>query len=376
MALAGDHVQVLVGGYELTGDSNRLTIDDRRSVYDVTAFGDAAHKFITGARLMTLDHVGYLNAAAAASHPVLKSGEVQGSVSVFLGQNAAPVVGSVTYSLYAQQGKYSALPEVAKYVPFAALFANLNGLGGWGAALAVPVSFTNTTTGTVVNNGVATTKGGAAFLHILQAAASDTYTIILEGSATGAFGGEQTTLVTFGLNASALGSEYKALAGAVPQYVRFKATRTGSAGNSVRHVVVKLDDSGGTLRTFANGDISSVDIPLTYDQHDVTGFGDAAHKFINGQLQAPITLKGFLTTTALTGTHTVINGALVAGSQVTLRVAVGNNAAPQVSVDPEYSGEFIIESYKPTLETGKAVMFEATLKPAIGTAPAWGVMAA
>lgn len=142
------------------------------------------------------------------------------------------------------------------------------------------------------------------------------------------------------------------------------------------HVVVKLDDSGGTLRTFANGDINSVDIPLTFDQHDVTGFGDAAHKFINGQLNAPVTLRGFLTTTASTGTHTVINGAFTAGAQVTLRVAVGNNAAPQVGTDPEFSGEFIIESYQPMLETGKAVMFVVRLRPAIGTAPAWGVMAA
>lgn len=141
------------------------------------------------------------------------------------------------------------------------------------------------------------------------------------------------------------------------------------------HVVVKLDDSAGTLRTFSVGDINSVDLGLTTDQHDVTGFGDAAHNFINGQIQAPVTLKGYLTTTALTGTHTVINGAFVAGTQVTLRVAVGNNAAPVVGTSPEYSGEFFIESYKPMMETGKAVMFEASLKPATGTAPAWGLMA-
>ena len=141
------------------------------------------------------------------------------------------------------------------------------------------------------------------------------------------------------------------------------------------HVIVKMDDSAGTLRTFANGDVKSVELGLTFTQHDVSGFGDAAQHFINGQLQAPVTLKGFLTTTASTGTHTVINGAFVAGTQVTLRVAVGNNAAPVVGTSPEYSGEFYVESYKPTIETGKAVMFEATLKPAIGTAPSWGVMA-
>lgn len=136
------------------------------------------------------------------------------------------------------------------------------------------------------------------------------------------------------------------------------------------HVTVKLDDSGGSPQQFANGDITSVDLGLTNDQHDVTGFGDAAHKFINGQLQAPVTLKGFVTTTALIGTHTVINGAFVAGSAVTLEVQVGNNAPPQAN-DPKYTGEFYVESYKPVIESGKAVTFEATLKPAIGTAPAW-----
>lgn len=139
------------------------------------------------------------------------------------------------------------------------------------------------------------------------------------------------------------------------------------------HIVVKLDDSGGTLRTFANGDIRSVDLPLNYDQHDITGFGDAVHKYINGQMRAPVSIRGYLTTTALTGTHTVIKGAFVAGTQVTLKVAVGNNAAP-VTGDPEYSGEFIISSYTPSIETGGAVTFSATLTPATGTAPSWGTM--
>ena len=139
------------------------------------------------------------------------------------------------------------------------------------------------------------------------------------------------------------------------------------------YVVVKLDDSSGTLRTFDPGDIISVDVPLTYDQFDVTGFSDTVHKFINGQLKAPVTLRGYLTTTATTGTHTVIKGAFQAGTQVTLKVDVGINAAP-VTGNPEYSGEFYISSYVPTLSNGGAVTFTAMLTPAIGTAPVWGTM--
>jgi hypothetical protein len=139
------------------------------------------------------------------------------------------------------------------------------------------------------------------------------------------------------------------------------------------HVIVKMDDAGGTLRQFAAGDITSIDLGLTFKQHEVTGFGDAAQKFINGQLQAPVTIKGNLTTTANTGTHTVIGGAFQSGATVSLEVQVGQNAAPQAG-DPEYTGEFIVESYKPTLQNGAAITFEAVLKPATGAAPAWGTV--
>lgn len=234
MALAGDHVQVLVDGYELTGDSHRVNLDDRYAQHDVTAFADAVHKFINGQRQMSLQHAGYLNANTAGSHPVLKANTLHGVISVLLGQNATPVAGDPVYSLYALQGKYGTLPEINKYVPFAAMFVNSGEVGGWGVALAAPVSFTNTTTGSALDNGVATNNGGAAFLHILQAAASDTYSIVVEGSDTGAFAGEQTTLATFLLNASQVGSERKSISGAIPRYVRWKATRSGSAGNSVK----------------------------------------------------------------------------------------------------------------------------------------------
>jgi hypothetical protein len=140
------------------------------------------------------------------------------------------------------------------------------------------------------------------------------------------------------------------------------------------HVVVKMDDSGGTLRTFADGDIMSVDLGQAYQQHDVTGFGDAAKHAINGQMQTPVTLRGYVTTTPSTGTHPVINGAFQAGATVTLRVAVGDNTTP-TSGDPEYSGEFVVTSYRPTLATGSAVTFEAMLVPATGAAPAWGTLA-
>lgn len=237
--LAGDHVRVLVDGYELTGDSNRILINDTYDMHDITAFSDGVHNFIPGQSRSLMEHSGYLNPQAGASHPVLKDQVINNSVvSLYLGQNAVPVIGDPVYALRALQGKYQSQLETGKVVPFSAAFvSNGNHGGSWGVALAVAVNFTNTTNGTVVDNGAATANGGIGVLHILQAAASDTYSITVEGSTTGAFGGEQTTLGTFVKNGSALGAERVPVSGTIPRYLRWRAVRTGSAGNTVKIAV-------------------------------------------------------------------------------------------------------------------------------------------
>jgi hypothetical protein len=100
--------------------------------------------------------------------------------------------------------------------------------------LTPPVAFTATTNVAALDGGAATAQGGIGTLHVLGAAASDTYAFTLEGSATGAFSGEQTTLLTFALNGTALGSERVVVSGAVPRWLRWRAVRTGSAGNTVK----------------------------------------------------------------------------------------------------------------------------------------------
>jgi hypothetical protein len=139
------------------------------------------------------------------------------------------------------------------------------------------------------------------------------------------------------------------------------------------HILVKLDDSSGTPRQFANGDIIAIEVPLQADQYDVTGFGDVTHDVINGQMNLVVTMRGYLTLTATTGTHTVLRDVYQQGKQVTLEVQVGNNAAP-ITGDPKLSGEFYVESYVPMLETGKAITFTARLKPALNVAPVWSTV--
>jgi hypothetical protein len=229
--IAGKTVQVFVDGYDLTGDHNRITLEDDRNTYDVTAFGDEARRFIVGPRNTRLTHEGYLNPADNRSHPALKDVSVGGAVTVLMGD------AGLAYSFPVRQGRYHSRPRVGSYVPFTAAFATRGNLGGWGETLLSPDPFTDTVTGTVLDGGSASLLGGAVFLHLLTAPASDTYTFTVEGSATGAFGGEETVLATFVLNGATTGVEHIQIDGTVPRYVRARATPSGSAGDTVRAVM-------------------------------------------------------------------------------------------------------------------------------------------
>ncbi|MEO1643551.1 MAG: hypothetical protein AAFR67_00075 [Chloroflexota bacterium] len=239
MILAGDHVQVLVDGYDLTGDHNKIVVNDVRKMLATPVFGEAVEKYIPGQRQPKLEHNGYLNPAAGRSHPVLNGVLVDGVVSVLLGQNTAPAVGDPIYNLMTQQEQYASNPMVGSdegsVVPFAAMFSNRRGArAGWGVALAVPVDISDSTNGATVDNGAESTNGGAAFLHILTAPASDTYSIEVEGSSNGSTWGN---IATFTLDGSAIGSDVLALNGTLPRYLRYKATRSGSAGDTLRLAV-------------------------------------------------------------------------------------------------------------------------------------------
>lgn len=232
--LAGDHVQVLVGGYELTGDSNRVSINESRDLFDITAFGDEAHKFSLGQRMIALQHAGFMNSAEAGSHPVLQGAAVDGLFSLYLGANAAPAAGDPVFSLLARQGRYGALPQVNRMIPFQAAFANRGEDGGWGIALTQPLAVIGSTSGDAVDNSGASTGGGLACLHVLEAAGSDAYAVTIEGSGSGAFAGEERTLATFTLDGRALGSEQVKIDGRIPRYTRWRATAGLSASDRIR----------------------------------------------------------------------------------------------------------------------------------------------
>ncbi|MDE2819219.1 MAG: fibronectin type III domain-containing protein [Chloroflexota bacterium] len=232
--LSGDHVQALVDGYDITGDSNQISINEDCDVFDVTVFGDKAHKFAPGQRMMAVRHAGFMNSGEAGSHPALKGLDVDGLFSVYVGENAEPAVGGPVFSMLTRQGRYGALPQVNQVIPFRAAFANRSDDGGWGIALANPRHVIGSSRGSAVDNGAATDGGGLACLHVLETAASDAYTFSIEGSDSGAFAGEENVLATFALDGRTIGSEQVKIDGRIPRRIRWVATADPAARDRIK----------------------------------------------------------------------------------------------------------------------------------------------
>ena len=66
-------------------------------------------------------------------------------------------------------------------------------------ALCSPRHLIGSANGSALDNGVASAGGGLACLHVLEAAASDAYAFSIEGSGSGAFAGEESSLARFRL---------------------------------------------------------------------------------------------------------------------------------------------------------------------------------
>lgn len=228
MMLNGQMTTILVDGANLTSDSNTITIEDGYEMFDQTAYVSEVQCFVPTVRRAAIHHRGFLNPSENGSHPALRQVNVQGVVSIVADDSPS----ALTYSFLSRQTRYQTLPQFGGAIPFSAQF-QAHGAVGWGVALANGVTFNTTTAGNIVDGNQASSEG-IAFLHILQAAASDTYTITLEGSASGSFTGEESALATFTLNGSALGSETLTISSAIPRYIRWVASRSGAAGDTIK----------------------------------------------------------------------------------------------------------------------------------------------
>ena len=141
--------------------------------------------------------------------------------------------------------------------------------------------------------------------------------------------------------------------------------------SNAKWIRVFVEDSGGALRDIS-ADVTNVNIPIVFDNADVTGFSDGVHNVQIGHPTMDLTMDGVFSNTAGTGSHIVfasIYGDTGANSPYTVKIQIGIRKAPEAT-DPEFLGT---DAYYMTGYTVNGdLTWNATFSPGTGTAPAWG----
>lgn len=231
------YCRLYVNGGDLSGDSR--TFSSAESIaesVDMTGWSSAQYRSYIVEQTVNVALRGYqamLNDDTNQSFDLLKDAGGTGfEVSLLFGGGAAPVAGDPAYIMAAAQFSSSISIDESKPILTAEFLADSSVSAHykpWGVVLLPSTALTSTTTGTTIDNLAATTSAYHAHLHILATSSGD-YEFVIQHSTNGS---DWSTLNTFTLNGSAIGSERLSGTGTVNRYRRIVATRTGGTCTAV-----------------------------------------------------------------------------------------------------------------------------------------------
>lgn len=223
---------VIVGGYVLSPYGTSYTVNGPSvEALDVTGFGEGSQNFIPGRNTGDLVLNLYWDSAVGSVDDALKT----------LGTKAVTVIpegyvlGNDALSIYGMQENFPTKGDTKSPITVESVKFDALGSGAQGVMEGVMLqhgTITLTTTGSNVRDWGAAdlTTQCAGVLHVWTATSTDTYSVRVEHSTDGSTA--WTTLLTFTANGTAKTSEIQYVAsGALKQYRRIVATRTGAAAN-------------------------------------------------------------------------------------------------------------------------------------------------
>jgi len=126
--------------------------------------------------------------------------------------------------------------------------------------------------------------------------------------------------------------------------------------------VMKIDDSGGTLRTISN-DITDYTINIAQELIDTTGLDKSARERITGMSDSDVSINGVFNPSS-NMSHDVFKTRT--GTR-TLTLQIGG----ATTGNPELTMEVQVASYNITRGTDGALNWTAAVNLASGTVPAW-----
>lgn len=202
-------------------------------MHDVTVFTSGAKEFVPGQESGRFSASGPLDTAnaqtlAAGGAKSLNASAVALPVSFFPNgtASASAVLASTNHTNFTTTTGVDGPAEWSiESLPTAKI--DING------SLFDTSTVTTTTDGSTVDNGAASSNGAVFHLHVTAYSGLTSDTITIEGSTSGAFGGEETTVATFAAVTSVLmalgGASLRVeVTGTVPRYLRAVDTIVGT----------------------------------------------------------------------------------------------------------------------------------------------------
>ncbi len=188
-------------------------------MHDITTLADTAKAMLPGPNTSTFQVAGPLDADASAN----------GQFDAFATQKDSGGTTPVTYMPLGTDGHAWLIDAIHTTFDTSAshsgtvdwsLDSQTDGIADMaGVILENNTTVTVDTNGTANNNGAGTTQGAAFHLHVTAYSGFTSDDIIVEGSTTGSFGGEETTIATF-TQVTGVTSERVVVTGTVPRYLR------------------------------------------------------------------------------------------------------------------------------------------------------------
>lgn len=231
------NAMVLVGDYDITGDSNAVAVDYGAELKDCTTFNDDTRINKGGLKTVQVQVSGFYDAATQDSKNFNDVGVAGNEISFAVGQNA----GDVAYFFDAVAGEYEtgeSVGEINKFSLGAGAQGDLiRGVIGHNARL---------TAETVTGDGsaiqllsVGVDQKLYAVLHVIESSGTgdQTLDVVIESDSTAGMT-SPSTQITFSQVGSSTASESLSQAGAIADnYFRVSYTIAGSGSPSFKFVV-------------------------------------------------------------------------------------------------------------------------------------------
>lgn len=237
--------RLYVGGYDVSGDGRSIgSLENKFGEVDFSGWSETVYNYLSDGRRKVgiTGFSAHMNDATGGTITSLQDSPVAAAVTAVWGDGAEPAVGDLAYLLPPLQVSdtisFDAGASVfnADFQPDTAQY-DTDYDSPMGVVLMPLTSIGATTNGTEVDLGADGAAGAVASLHITATSSGD-FAFTIEHSDTGAWGGEEATLITFSSDGSAIGSEFGTASGAVEQYLRFVATRTAGTVSVVCAIAV------------------------------------------------------------------------------------------------------------------------------------------